>query len=96
MAKINRVQNSQFLKTDCLLGVAHIGKIDVNFFKAVALYNPARTCEVMTHPGFLDGLDPGKTRLTKQREVELGALCSERTKQYFKDAKIQLVHYGEL
>jgi len=96
MAKINRVQNSQFLKTDCLLGVAHTGRIDVNFFKAVALYNSAKTTEVMTHPGFADDLDPGKTRLVKQREIELEALCSERTKQYLKDAGIELVHYGEL
>lgn len=96
MAKINRVQNSQFLKTDCLLGVAHTGRIDVNFFKAVALYNSAKTAEVMVHPGFADDLDPGKTRLVKQREVELEALCSERTKQYLKDAGMELVHYGEL
>ena len=96
MAKINRMQNSRLLKTNALLGVAHTGKIDVNFFKAVALYNSARTCEVMTHPGFEDGLDSGKTRLLHQRKVELDALCSERTKQYFKDAGIELVHYGQL
>jgi hopanoid biosynthesis associated protein HpnK len=96
MAKINRIQNSAFLKTDVLLGIAHTGKIDVNFFKAVALYNSAATAEVMTHPGFADGLDPRQTRLLHQRKVELQALCSERTKQYFKDAGIKLVHYGKL
>jgi hopanoid biosynthesis associated protein HpnK len=96
MAKINRIQNSDFLKTDCLLGVAHTGKIDVNFFKAVALYNPAATAEVMTHPGFADGLDPSQTRLVEQRKVEFEALCSERTKQYLKNAGIKLVHYGQL
>ncbi|MGA1979376.1 MAG: ChbG/HpnK family deacetylase [Sedimentisphaerales bacterium] len=95
-AKINRIQNSAFLKTDALLGVAHTGKIDVNFFKAVALYNPAATAEVMTHPGLANGLDPGRTRLVEQRKVEFEALCSERTKQYFKDAGIKLVHYGKL
>lgn len=31
-----------------------------------------------------------------QQKVELEALCSERTKQYFKDAGIKLVHYGQL
>lgn len=96
MAKINRLQNSRFLKTDCLLGVAHTGKIDVSFFKAVALYNPAATTEVMTHPGFADGLDSRQTRLLHQRKVELEALCSERTRQYLKDAGVKLVHYGEL
>ena len=32
MAKINRLQNRDFLKNDALLGIAHTGKIDVNFF----------------------------------------------------------------
>jgi predicted glycoside hydrolase/deacetylase ChbG (UPF0249 family) len=68
----------------------------VNFFKAVALYNSAATAEVMTHPGFADGLDHRQTKLLHQRKGELQALCSERTKQYFKDAGIKLVHYGKL
>jgi predicted glycoside hydrolase/deacetylase ChbG (UPF0249 family) len=96
MAKINRLQNRDFLKNDAFLGIAHTGKIDVNFFKAVALYNSSATVEVMTHPGFIDGLDADKTRLLHQREVELDALCSEKTKKYFKDAGIKLVHYGQL
>jgi hopanoid biosynthesis associated protein HpnK len=95
MAKINRIQNSDFLKTDCLLGVAHMGKIDVNFFKAVALYNSAATTEVMTHPGLDNGMEHSKSNL-HQRKGELQTLCSERTKQYFKNAGIKLVHYGQL
>ena len=35
MAKINRMQNQDFLKNDALFGIAHTGKIDVNFFKAL-------------------------------------------------------------
>lgn len=96
MAKINRIQNPRFIKTDALLGVAHTGKINVNFFKAVSLYHSAQTTEVMTHPGFPDGIDADQTRLVNQRELELEALCSERTKQYLKDAAIELVHYGKL
>ena len=95
-AKINRIQNSSFFKTDVFLGIAHTGKIDVNFFKALALYNSAQTTELMTHPGFADGLNAANTRLLHQRKVELDALCSERTKQYLKEAGIELVHYGEL
>jgi predicted glycoside hydrolase/deacetylase ChbG (UPF0249 family) len=95
MAKINRMQNPAFLKTDFLLGIAHMGKIDVNFFKAVALYNSAATTEVMTHPGLDDDLENIKSSL-HQRKGELQALCSERTKQYFKNAGIKLVHYGQL
>jgi hopanoid biosynthesis associated protein HpnK len=95
MARINRIQNSDFLKTDCLLGVAHIGKIDDNFFKAVAMYNSAATAEIMTHPGFDDGPENKKSSL-HQRKGELQALCSEKTKQYLRNAGIKLVHYGQL
>ncbi len=96
MAKINRRQNSSLLKTDALLGIAHTGKINVNFFKAAALYNSAETAELMTHPGYIDGLEPEKTRLLEQRKAELDALCSNKTRQYLKDAGIELVHYGQL
>ena len=96
MSRINRLQNSDFLRNDAFLGIAHTGKIDVNFFKAVTLYNSAATAEVMTHPGYEDGLDPEKTRLLHQRKIELDALCSEKSRQYFEDAGIKLVHYGQL
>jgi hopanoid biosynthesis associated protein HpnK len=96
MARINHMQNGDFLRNDVLLGVAHTGKIDVNFFRAVALYNSAATAEVVTHPGFIDGLDSVSTTLVRQRKAELDALCSEKTKQYLKDAQIKLVHYGQL
>jgi hopanoid biosynthesis associated protein HpnK len=95
-AKINRIQNSDFIKTDALLGIAHMGRIDANFFKAVTLYNSAATSEVMTHPSLADGAGIGQNKLLHQRKVELEALCSKRTKQYFKDAGIKLVHYGKL
>ena len=96
MAKINRFQNSDFLKTEALFGVAHTGRIDVNFFRAVALFTPAATAEVMTHPGLADGLDPRQTRLVEQRKVEFEALCNEKTKLCFKESAIKLVHYGQL
>ena len=95
MATINRLQNSRLLKTNALLGVAHMGKIDVNFFKAVALYNPAATAELMTHPALADDPDQSRARLL-HRKAEFDALCSERTKQYLEDGSIELVHYGQL
>jgi predicted glycoside hydrolase/deacetylase ChbG (UPF0249 family) len=64
--------------------------------RAVSLYNPAAAAELMTHPGYTYDLDAGKTRLFKQREIELSALCDDKTKQYFKDAGVKLVHYGQL
>lgn len=96
MARINRAQNKDFLRNDVFFGIAHAGKIDVNFFKAIALYNSAATAEVMTHPGIADGPDADESRLQHHRKVELEALCSEKTRQYFKDAKIRLVNYGQI
>ncbi|MHC4153616.1 MAG: carbohydrate deacetylase [Planctomycetota bacterium] len=96
LAKINSLQNRDFLKTDGILGIAHVGRVDVNFFRAVALYNSAPATEIMTHPGFADGLDAESTSLVGQRKVELDALCSEQTKRYFRDAQMKLVHYGQL
>ena len=95
-ARINRFQNSELFKTNALLGLSHIGKTDVNFYRAVTLYSPAGTVEVMTHPGFLDGLDQNKTTLFYQRKVEFDALLDDRTKHYFESSAIKLVHYGQL
>ena len=96
MAKINRFQNSAFFKTDALLGVNHVGKINTAFMRAVSLYNITSTAEVMTHPGYTYDLDANKTRLVKQREIEIEALCSEKTKQSFNEAGIKLINYGQL
>ena len=96
MAMINRLQNPAFFKTNALLGVAHTGKIDVNFFRAAALYTSAATAEVMTHPGFVDGPEARENGSLNQRKGELAALCSEKTKRHFKDAGTKLVHYGQL
>ncbi|MGD0573155.1 MAG: ChbG/HpnK family deacetylase [Sedimentisphaerales bacterium] len=96
MAKINRFQNSAFFKTDCLLGINHVGKINTAFMRAVSLYNIASTAEVMTHPGYTYDLDATRTRLVKQREIETEALCSEKTKQSLNEAGIKLINYGQL
>lgn len=96
MARSNRRRNPSFFKTDALLGVAHTGNINIDFFKSVSLYNTCAVAEVMTHPGYSYDLDRSVTRLVKQREIELEALCSEITKEYFKLAGIKLVHYGQL
>lgn len=96
MARINKIQDTGLLKTDALLGIAHTGKMDTNFLKAVTLYNTAATTEIMTHPGYPQGFDKCRTFLIKQRQHELDALCNEKSKKYFEDAKITLVHYGQL
>ena len=97
MARVNCRQNADFFKNDVFIGVAHTGKIDEGFFRAVAEYcSPGRVVEVMTHPGFAAGLDPDKTRLLQQRQQELETLCSRQTRNYLEQADIKLVHYGQL
>jgi len=96
ISKINGWQNSSFFKTDCLLGVNHVGKINTVFLRAVSLYNNNQIVEVMTHPGYTYDLDASKTRLVNQRKLELEALCSEKTKQSFKEAGVKLINYGQL
>ncbi len=96
MAGINRLQNSALLKNDALLGIAHRGKVDVNFFKSVSLYNTAATAEVMTHPAVDDSSQINHVRTLHHRRIELDALCSKKTKEYLNDAAIELVHYGSL
>jgi hopanoid biosynthesis associated protein HpnK len=96
LAKINRLQNSAYFKTDAFLGIAHTGRIDLSFLQSACRQNSAQVTEIMTHPAFPEGLDPAKTRLLEQRKVELDALCCQQTKSCFEEAKIELVHYGQL
>jgi predicted glycoside hydrolase/deacetylase ChbG (UPF0249 family) len=105
MARINRFQNPNFLKTKATYGIAHTGKIDINFFKVLStdLSTPASCCrktsagaEVMTHPGFTEGLEKIKTRLVESRKLEFDTLCSKEVGQFLQDAGIKLIHYGQL
>ncbi len=96
LARINRLQNPRFFKTDAFLGIAHTGRIDPSFLASACRRNSARVTEIMTHPAFPEGLDPAKTRLLDQRQAELEALCDQQTKSCFEEAEIELVHYGQL
>lgn len=96
MAKVNRWQNADFFKTDAFFGAAHTGRIGASFLKAVSLYNSASTAELMTHPGLTYDIDASQTRLVRQRQAELDALCGKQAKKYFEDAGVKLVHYGQL
>lgn len=93
---INRLQAPAFLRNQTLLGVAHTGNINYAFLQAAWQYNSLGTVEIMTHPGYLQGLDKTKTRLYEQREGELEALCDKRIVKLFKSQEIQLIHYGQL
>ena len=96
MAGCNRRQNNTFIKNNVFLGTAHTGRIDIDFWRQVAKTGLCGVVEVMTHPGFIEGLDPRRTRLIEQRQVELEALCSDEVRKSLADANIELTHYGKL
>ena len=96
MARINRCQDKSLIRNDSFYGIAHTGKADDDFWQAVCAGAKAEVAEVMTHPGYSDGLDPAKTRLIEERQVELEAICSEKTKLAVAEANIELIHYGDL
>jgi predicted glycoside hydrolase/deacetylase ChbG (UPF0249 family) len=85
-----------FIKNRTFLGVAHTGNIDKDFWQAVGKVQFRGPVEVMTHVGYPDGLDPSKTRLIEERQVELEALCSDQTKKILADAEMELTHYGKI
>jgi predicted glycoside hydrolase/deacetylase ChbG (UPF0249 family) len=84
--------DARFIKNDIFFGLAHTGKIDNNFWSEIASIQYSGVAEVMTHPGYADGLI--NTRLVKEREVELKWLCGA-TKKLLEDANIELINYGQ-
>jgi hopanoid biosynthesis associated protein HpnK len=86
--------NRQFIKNDVFFGIAHTGRIDDAFWSEIGRTQFVGVAEVMTHPGYPEGL--GKTRLVEQRKIELKWLCAPSTKQILARAGIELVHYGNI
>ena len=93
--KCRRLDN-RFIKNDIFFGIAHTGRINDAFWSEIGRTQFTGVAEVMTHPGYVDGLDIGKTRLVEQREIELKCLCAPATKQILAEAGIELVHYGNI
>ena len=96
MAKQNQRQTDRYIKNDLFLGLAHTGRIDGQFWAEVARTQLTGVVEIMTHPGYTDGLDSEKTRLLQQRQTELKWLCCEETKKHLSEANYELIHYGQL
>jgi hopanoid biosynthesis associated protein HpnK len=86
--------DSRFIKTDIFFGLAHTGKIDESFWAEIGKTQFSGVAEVMTHPGYPQGLV--NTRLVEERLVELKGLCRPETKQILEQAEIKLVHYGNI
>ncbi len=84
--------DSRFIKNNIFFGTAHTGRIDGEFWEEIGRTQFAGVAEVMTHPGYADGL--GNTRLVGQREAELKWLCEPRVKEIVAEAGIELIHYG--
>lgn len=96
MAAINRMQDKRYIRNKRFFGLTHTGKIDVDYWKAFAACPFDGIVEVMTHPGYTEGLDPEKTRLIEQRKTELDALCDDQTRIALSDANIERVNYGNI
>jgi predicted glycoside hydrolase/deacetylase ChbG (UPF0249 family) len=94
MALNCRKQDRRFIKNDIFFGVAHTGRIDDRFWSEISRTQFVGVAEVMTHPGYPEGL--GKTRLVEQRKIELKWLCAPSTKQLLAEAGLELVHYGNI
>jgi predicted glycoside hydrolase/deacetylase ChbG (UPF0249 family) len=86
--------DSRFIKNDIFFGVLHTGRIDDKFWAEIGKTQFEGVAEVMTHPGYPQGLT--HTRLVKEREVELKWLCDAGTKKILGEAGIELVHYGQI
>lgn len=86
--------DERFIKTDIFFGLAHTGKIDDNFWTEIGAAQFEGIAEVMTHPGYKEGLE--NTRLVGEREIELKWLCEPMTKEILKEAEIELINYGDL
>lgn len=86
--------DGRFIKNDIFFGAAHTGKIDDKFWAEIGRTQFTGVAEVMTHPGYPEGL--GNTRLVGQRETELKWLCEPMTKEILREAGIELIHYGQI
>ncbi len=95
-SRFDTLFNKTYFKTSELLGIAHTGYISTTYLESVCLYNSSPIVEIMTHPGYMKGLDRNHTRLVEHRQQELEALCSKQIKAAFNKPTIQLVHYGQI
>jgi hopanoid biosynthesis associated protein HpnK len=97
MARMDKFLNSGLTVNKRLLGVAHTGKIDENFWLALCSCDKLNgVSEVMTHPGFSKGLDREQTRLVEQRQTELDALCSQKVRDAINNAGLELINYANV
>jgi hopanoid biosynthesis associated protein HpnK len=96
--RFNRLVKRHALKTpDRFYGVGQTGMLDSAAIRSMIESLGEGTAELMCHPGVHDDdLDRAPTRLKRQRESELEALCDPGLKRLIEVRGISLINYGEL
>lgn len=89
----------QRLCPDRFIGVSQTGYWTNSYFCDIAntLTKPG-VVEIMTHPGYTQGLDREPTRLVESRLTELNILTNPQVKEFFTQCqhKIKLIGYQDL
>ena len=82
---------------DYIFGITSTGFLDLRHLSDILAQLPHGTCELVCHPGYLDGqLMQTPTRLLKQREMEISALTQPQVKDWIKQRDIHLINYRQL
>jgi hypothetical protein len=90
-----RSQEAGLHTTDWFFGLATTGCTDLATIEALAKAAPDGLGELMVHPGYINDIRPGYTRLLEQRVAEMNALCDSRARGVLKSADIELCQYGD-
>ena len=82
---------------DGCIGIAVTGGLNQDAFRQLIESLPDGTWEFVSHPGYNDReLGQVKTRLRQSREIELGILTSEASKEVLQREQVQLISYRDL
>ena len=95
--KFRRIVNEEgFVTTDGTVGITLTGFLDEGKLHGLIGRIPEGTWELVTHPGYCDGVLGPLSSLTKSRETELALLTSERTRSLLQELGVQLISYRDL
>lgn len=82
--------------TDWFYGLAATGNFSEEHWLAIIKKLPAGIGEIMVHPGRVDGLTMGSTRLVSQRELEWRGITAPAVVRRLRDHGIELKNYSHL
>lgn len=83
--------------TDRFFGVGVTGMLDSATIRSMMESLGEGAAELMCHPGVYDAdLERARTRLKREREKELEALCDPSLRLLAEEKGIKLINYGEL